>query len=144
MPNAAELLELDDDELFVRLADSRRELLNLRFQLATGQLDNVARIGLVKKDVARILTLLRDREIAIAEGRDAGPVMRPARQLADEEPRPRRRTRAAEVEPEDELDAEDEDDLDAGDEVDAEADDDVVDTAEDSEDDEADADEEEQ
>ena len=93
MANAAELRELDDDELYGRLADSRRELLNLRFQLATGQLDNVARLGLVRKDVARILTLLRDREIATAEGRDAGPVLRPVRELADA-PTPRRRARA--------------------------------------------------
>ncbi|HML01627.1 MAG TPA: 50S ribosomal protein L29, partial [Acidimicrobiales bacterium] len=47
MPSATELRELEDDELEVRLAEYRRELLNLRFQLATGQLDNVARLGQV-------------------------------------------------------------------------------------------------
>jgi large subunit ribosomal protein L29 len=69
MPTAAELRELDDDELEERLSEYRKELLNLRFQLATGQLDNAARVGQVRRDVARVLTLLRDREIALAEGR---------------------------------------------------------------------------
>ena len=73
MPTATELRELDDDELESRLAEYRRELLNLRFQLATGQLDNYSRLSQVRKDVARVLTLLRDREIAVAEGRPAGP-----------------------------------------------------------------------
>ena len=76
MPSPAELREFEDEELETRLSEYRRELLNLRFQLATGQLDNVSRIREVKKDVARVLSLLRDREIALAEGRDAGPVMR--------------------------------------------------------------------
>ena len=67
MPNAAELRELDDDELELRLTEYRRELLNLRFQLATGQLDNVSRMGVVRKDVARVLGILRDREIHEAE-----------------------------------------------------------------------------
>ena len=74
MPNASELRELDDEELESRLGEYRREMLNLRFQLATGQLDNVVRLSVVRKDVARVLTILRDREIALAEGRDAGPV----------------------------------------------------------------------
>ena len=87
MPNATELRELDDEELETRLAEYRREMLNLRFQLATGQLDNIARLSVVRKDVARVLTILRDREIALAEGRDAGPVIstRPARRRAAEE-----------------------------------------------------------
>ena len=62
---ALELRELDDEELESRLGEYRRELLNLRFQLATGQLDNSARIGEVKKDVARVLTVLRDRELGL-------------------------------------------------------------------------------
>jgi large subunit ribosomal protein L29 len=74
MPNASELRELDDEELESRLAEYRREMLNLRFQLATGQLDNIVRISVVRKDVARVLTIQRDREIALAEGRDASPV----------------------------------------------------------------------
>ncbi len=62
-----EIIGLSDDELVDRLAESRRELFNLRFQLATGQLDNTARMGEVRKDIARLLTVLRDREIAQAE-----------------------------------------------------------------------------
>jgi large subunit ribosomal protein L29 len=52
--------------------DARRELFNLRFQLATGQLDNSARIGAVKKDIARLSTFLREREIAAAEALEEG------------------------------------------------------------------------
>jgi len=63
----AEFTELSTDELVDRLAEARRELFNLRFQLATGQLDNTARMGQVRKDIARILTVLREREIAEAE-----------------------------------------------------------------------------
>ena len=56
------------EQLVSRLKECKEELFNLRFQLATGQLDNSARIGQVKKDVARMLTELRNREIAEAEG----------------------------------------------------------------------------
>jgi large subunit ribosomal protein L29 len=63
----AELRRLSDSELLGRLGEARRELFNLRFQLATGQLDNSARIGAVKKDIARLSTFLREREIAAAE-----------------------------------------------------------------------------
>ena len=80
MPTAHDLSMLDGDELTARLGDSRRELFNLRFQLATGQLDNTARMGQVKKDVARILTVLRDREIQEAEGTYEPPT--PRRRLA--------------------------------------------------------------
>jgi large subunit ribosomal protein L29 len=68
MAKAHDLALLDGDELSSRLGDARRELFNLRFQLATGQLDNPARVGQVRHDVARILTVLRDREILEAEG----------------------------------------------------------------------------
>jgi large subunit ribosomal protein L29 len=86
MPHASELRELDDEELESRLNEYRREMLNLRFQLATGQLDNIVRISVVRKDVARVLTILRDREIALAEGRDAGPVpaARPRRRAVED------------------------------------------------------------
>ena len=67
MTKAAELRELDDDSLVTRLTEAREELFNLRFQLVTGQLDNAARVGQVKKDIARIHTLLREREIEAAE-----------------------------------------------------------------------------
>jgi large subunit ribosomal protein L29 len=75
MPTATELRELEDDELETRLDEYRREMLNLRFQLATGQLDNYSRLNQARRNVARVLTVLRDREIALAEGRDAGPVI---------------------------------------------------------------------
>ncbi|HVC13474.1 MAG TPA: 50S ribosomal protein L29 [Acidimicrobiales bacterium] len=52
-------------ELEDKLAESRKELFNLRFQRATGQLDNTARIGHVKKDVARLLTVLRQQDLEI-------------------------------------------------------------------------------
>jgi large subunit ribosomal protein L29 len=65
--NAAPLLELNDDEIVRRLAESKDEILKLRFQLATGQQENTSRIGAVKKDIARLNTILRQREIAAAE-----------------------------------------------------------------------------
>jgi len=73
MPTAHDLSMLDGDELTARLGDSRRELFNLRFQLATGQLDNPARLGQVKRDLARMLTVLRSREILEAEGAYVAP-----------------------------------------------------------------------
>jgi large subunit ribosomal protein L29 len=73
MATAHDLSMLLSDELGARLGDSRRELFNLRFQLATGQLDNPARIGHVKHDVARMLTVLRTREILEAEGAYVAP-----------------------------------------------------------------------
>ena len=73
MATAYDLSMLTGDELFARLGDSRRELFNLRFQLATGQLDNPARLGQVKRDVARMLTVVRTREILEAEGAYVAP-----------------------------------------------------------------------
>jgi large subunit ribosomal protein L29 len=64
---AAELRELNDGELLQRLAESKEEHFNLRFQNATGQLDNSARLGDVRREIARLNTLLREREIAAAE-----------------------------------------------------------------------------
>ena len=64
---AAELRELNDAELANRTRELREELFNLRFQNATGQLDNTTRVNLVRKDIARCETLLREREIAAAE-----------------------------------------------------------------------------
>ena len=60
---AAELRELPDDELLAPLESAKEELFNLRFQLATGQLDNPTRIKEVRHEVARIATVLREREI---------------------------------------------------------------------------------
>ena len=73
MATAADLSMLTGEELGARLGDSRRELFNLRFQLATGQLDNPARISQVKREVARMLTVLRGREILEAEGAYVAP-----------------------------------------------------------------------
>ena len=69
MVTAADIAEFDTEELEGQLNETRRELFNLRFQLATGQLDNFSRIREVKRDVARMITELRIREIAEAEGR---------------------------------------------------------------------------
>jgi len=64
MPREAEeLRELPDDELTARIESAKEELFNLRFQLATGQLDNPSRIKQVRHDVARVATVLREREI---------------------------------------------------------------------------------
>lgn len=59
-----ELRELNDTELVDKLKASRAELFNLRFQLATGQLDNTGRIAAIKKDIARLHTEVRARELA--------------------------------------------------------------------------------
>jgi len=67
----SELREMDDDELGTRLAEARLEHFNLRFQHVTGQLDNYARLGQLRRDIARIETLLRENEIAAAEAAEA-------------------------------------------------------------------------
>jgi large subunit ribosomal protein L29 len=59
---ARELRELSDEELERRLAESRENLFNLRFQAATGALENSARLGLAKRDIARILTIQTERK----------------------------------------------------------------------------------
>lgn len=71
MARASELRELNDDELANRLTEVRQELFNLRFQHVTGQLDNYSRLGQLKRDIARIETLLRANEIAAAEEAEA-------------------------------------------------------------------------
>jgi large subunit ribosomal protein L29 len=70
MTSPAELRDMHDDELLTTLAEAKQELFNLRFQNATGQLDNYARLGQVKKEVARINTILREREIEAAEAQE--------------------------------------------------------------------------
>ena len=60
---AAEIRNLSGEDLQAKLKDARAELFNLRFQMATGELDNTARIKQVKKDIARIQTEMRDREL---------------------------------------------------------------------------------
>jgi large subunit ribosomal protein L29 len=63
----ADLRDLPDEELMSRLDAAKEELFNLRFQLATGQLDNPMRLKEVRHEVARIMTLLTEREIVAAE-----------------------------------------------------------------------------
>jgi large subunit ribosomal protein L29 len=63
MANMQELRDLPDEELIERLESDKEELFNLRFQLATGQIDNPMRIKDVRHEIARILTILREREI---------------------------------------------------------------------------------
>jgi large subunit ribosomal protein L29 len=58
---ARDLRDLSDDELEQRLADTRQELFNLRFQAATGALENTTRLKLAKREIARILTVRHDR-----------------------------------------------------------------------------------
>ncbi len=67
MTRLAELRDLPDDELLARLESEKEELFNLRFQLATGQLDNPMRIKAVRHDIARIRTVLTERELAAQE-----------------------------------------------------------------------------
>ena len=65
-----DIRELSDEELAQKLEDGRAELFNLRFQMATSQLDNTARVSVVKRDIARIQTEMRARQIA-ADNADA-------------------------------------------------------------------------
>ena len=60
---AKELKSLTSEELMNKLNDFKSELFSLRFQLATGQLENTARIKLVKKDIARVKTVLAERKL---------------------------------------------------------------------------------
>jgi large subunit ribosomal protein L29 len=68
---APQLRGLDDDELQTRIDNSRKELFNLRFQAATGRLDNSAQLGTVRHEIARALTVQREREIERAEALEA-------------------------------------------------------------------------
>ncbi len=67
-----ELRELGDDELVLRLRDFKEELFNLRFQVATGQLDNNRRLQTVRRDIARIYTVMRERELGIVRSPSLG------------------------------------------------------------------------
>jgi large subunit ribosomal protein L29 len=71
----AELRELTDEQLLERAESAKEELFNLRFQLATGQLDDSSLIKKVRHEIARIATVMRERDIeaARAAARDAGP-----------------------------------------------------------------------
>jgi large subunit ribosomal protein L29 len=62
---ATELRGMLDDELVTKLREAKEELFNLRFQSATGQLDNNKRLQTVKHDIARIYTVMRERELGL-------------------------------------------------------------------------------
>ncbi|NTY58449.1 50S ribosomal protein L29 [Mycolicibacterium sphagni] len=66
--SAGELRELTEEELTDKLRESKEELFNLRFQMATGQLDNNRRLRTVRQEIARIYTVLRERELGLASG----------------------------------------------------------------------------
>jgi large subunit ribosomal protein L29 len=69
---ANELRELSDEELGGRVRELKSELFNLRFQVATGQLDNNRRLQQVRREIARIYTVMRERELGIYEAPEAG------------------------------------------------------------------------
>ena len=62
-----ELRELSTEELVTRLKEAKAELFNLRVQSATGQLDNNNRLHVVRKDIARLYTIMRERELGLSE-----------------------------------------------------------------------------
>ncbi|WP_156757925.1 50S ribosomal protein L29 [Actinokineospora pegani] len=68
---AADVRELNDVDLVQRLREAKEELFNLRFQMATGQLDNNRRLRTVKHDIARIYTVMRERELGLSVSPDA-------------------------------------------------------------------------
>jgi large subunit ribosomal protein L29 len=70
---ATELRELNDEELVLRLREAKEELFNLRFQMATGQMDNNRRLRMVRHDIARIYTVMRERELGLSVSPDEVP-----------------------------------------------------------------------
>lgn len=68
--SVAELREMSNEELVEALAEAKEERFNLRFQFATNQLDNTSRVREVKKEIARILTVLRERELEEERSQD--------------------------------------------------------------------------
>ena len=71
--SAGELRELNGEELVERLRKSKEELFNLRFQMATGQLSNNRRLRTVRREIARVYTVLRERELGLASAPEDGP-----------------------------------------------------------------------
>ena len=69
---AAELRELTDEELALRVRESKEELFNLRFQMATGQLENNRRLRTVRHEIARIYTVMRERELGLSVAPNEG------------------------------------------------------------------------
>jgi large subunit ribosomal protein L29 len=62
---AAEVHDLKDDELIVKLLDAKQEAFNLRFRQATGELENTSRLGVARRDIAKLLTVARERGIDV-------------------------------------------------------------------------------
>ena len=90
-----ELRILEADELGMRLRTARRELYELRFKHAVGQLENASQISKVRHDIARIMTVLHERDFGIAPTVEAAPVaaaveVAPPAEAEEEEPRPKR------------------------------------------------------
>jgi large subunit ribosomal protein L29 len=69
---AGELRNVDTEDLVTRLVEAKEELFNLRFQAATGQLESHGRLRAVKKDIARIYTVMRERELGITQEPEGG------------------------------------------------------------------------
>ena len=67
---AAELRELTNEELVLRVREAKEELFNLRFQMATGQLDNNRRLQVIRREIARIYTIMRERELGLSVAPD--------------------------------------------------------------------------
>ncbi|GLY23356.1 50S ribosomal protein L29 [Micromonospora echinospora] len=63
---AAELRELSEEELVTKLREAKAELFNLRVQAATGQLDNNRRLQVIRREIARIYTIMRERELGLS------------------------------------------------------------------------------
>ncbi|WP_133906296.1 50S ribosomal protein L29 [Actinophytocola oryzae] len=70
---ASEMRELNDEELVLRLREAKEELFNLRFQMATGQMDNNRRLRMIRHDIARIYTVMRERELGLSVSPDEVP-----------------------------------------------------------------------
>ena len=126
----ADIRDIPSDELAVKLDETKEELFNLRFQHATGQLENHGRLGQVRRDVARILSLQRERALGISAEPTAEQAEESRRRRAEEEERAeaaaeerrgRRRGRRGRAEDGDEEAAEA---ADTGDEVEASDEDD--------------------
>ena len=70
MATANDMRELGAEELVSRLREAKEELFNLRFQMATGQMDNNRRLRTVRHDIARVYTVMRERELGLSTGPD--------------------------------------------------------------------------
>jgi large subunit ribosomal protein L29 len=82
---AHELDEMNNADLEARLRESKEELFNLRFQAATGQLESHGRLRTVKRDIARIYTVVRERELGIRSDPDATDNQQPQNQQSENE-----------------------------------------------------------